>query len=176
MDEAYENSGPGHYHNEVATAPSSGPSLAERMREQSELIASQRSTVFPVPGYQSMLAVELRALSVEATGRIGDRHKKVQQESMRTLLSGCDIILAATEKFYEISTNGHKRELDEGISWQSLAVQVRGVSPELSPRACLLALLTDVNVLLLIQLWDEWMASEKQKIDEVMVEDFASTP
>lgn len=159
---------------EPSTTPG-GPSLRERMRAQAELMASQRSSVFPVPGYQSMLAVELRALSLDFTGRLADRHKKIQVETQKTLMTACDIILAATEKFYEVDFNGHMREL-EGYTWSRFAQEVKGVDPSISERAKLLALIGDVNVSLLIQLWDAWMSEEKQEIDRGVVEDFSSTP
>lgn len=162
---------------EPTLAPTnSGPSLADRMRYQADLMASQRSMIFPVPGYQSMLAVELRALSLEATGRIAERHKRIQVETQRTLMVGCDIILSATEKFYEIAEVGLQMRELEGYNWDRFAQEVKGADPNISSRAKLLTLLGDVNVTLLIRLWDEWMSSEKIEIDKEVVEDFASTP
>lgn len=162
---------------QITEAPEyAGPSLADRMRRRAETIATQRTVVLPVPGYQSMLGVTMRALSLEHTSRIATQNKKVRIEATRNLYIAADIVIAATEGFVEFKEDGTETELGHEFTWQSLAQEVRDIEPRSTARQSMFALLGDIGVASLASDYDEWLGAEKVEMEEEVVEDFASTP
>lgn len=155
-------------------APPASDGLAERMRRRAQELANQHSEVFPVPGYASMLAVELRALSLEATSRISQRHDRVRDPATQTLYIAADIILSATEGFFQVDRDGVQTPVDH--TWSTLAASVKQTAADASPRQALIALLGGIHVGMLAREWDAWMAAERDESDEELVRDFGRTP
>lgn len=152
-----------------------GLSLADRMRRRVETIATQRTVTIPVPGYQSMLGVKMRALTVERTGSIAKNNERVRIEVMRNLYTAADLILVATEGFVEYLEDGSERELPDHYTWQYLANEVKETG-NLTGRQALLSLLGDINVGILSAEWDQWLGAEKRDMDAEVSEDFGLTP
>lgn len=152
-----------------------GGSLKARMGRRGRELESQRSEVFEVPGYDEIIAVELRMLGYEESRKIGQRVARHTREvAMQELYAFCDQILAATEGFFEVDGD---RRVPIDATWTSLA---RDASPvklpeELTPRQALISLVGDRRVAYLFTAWEEWMRGERSDVDEEVVRDFGTT-
>lgn len=150
-------------------------SLAARMARRGEQLQNQRTEMFEVPGWEDILAVELRMLGYEESRKIGRRLSKVRDVAMQELYSFADQIIAATEGFFEV-VDGQRRPVDR--TWMQLAREgvARPLPEDLTPRQAIIALLGDRRVAYLFNSWEEWMQGERPEVDEEVMRDFGRTP
>lgn len=159
----------------VADEPVNGAgSLAARMKRRGRELESQRTEVFEIPGWEEILAVELRLLGYDESRRIGRRLDKLRNEDMQELYSYADQIVAATEGFYEVDGDRRTR-IDK--TWMDLARAAATVKlPEdLTPRQAIISLLGDRRVFYLFSDFEQWMRGERREVDEEVVRDFGTT-
>lgn len=161
---------------EVAEHPSG--SLAGRMAARRKELQEVRAEVFPFPGWESMLAVEMQVLGYEALSRIGERHKTVRLKWQRELYIGVDILIAATTGFYEVAPDGSRKRISD--SWIDLARTAFPDSPEdMTTRQAFFVLLPEKETLRIgdwLEEWKEWATVERQEVDEEVARDFGGTP
>lgn len=158
---------------EMDTEPTGG-SLAARMKRRGKELENQRTEVFEIPGWEEILAVELRMLGYEESRKIGRRLSKIRNESLQELYSYVDQIVAATEGFYEVDGD---RRTPVDKTWMDLA---RAGAPhklpeDLTPRMAVISLVGDRRVAYLFNDWEEWMRGERPEVDEEVVRDFRTT-
>jgi hypothetical protein len=150
-------------------------SLAARMKRRGQQLEDQRTEIFEIPGWEDILAVELRLLGYEESRRIGQRLvRSVRDETLRELYSYADQIIAATERFYEI--DGDRRTPVER-TWVQLARDgcPAKLPEDLTARQAMIALVKDRRVATLFVRFEEWMQGERPQIDEEVVRDFGMT-
>lgn len=149
-------------------------SLAARMKRRGKELESQRTEVFEVPGWEEILAVELRLLGYDESRRIGRRLDKLRNEDMQELYSYADQLVAATEGFYEV--DGDRRApIDK--TWMDLAraAAATKLPEDLTPRQAIISLLGDRRVFYLFTDFEQWMRGERREVDEEVVRDFGTT-
>lgn len=149
-------------------------SLAARMKRRGAELENQRTEIFPLPGWDEILAVELRVLGYEESRKIGRKLTRMRDETLQELYSFIDQIVAATEGFYEI--DGDRRTpIDK--TWMDLAraAAAHKLPEDLTPRRAVLSLLGDRRVAYLFSDWEEWMKGERQEVDEEVMRDFGTT-
>ena len=155
-------------------APPQEGSLAARMATRSEELEKQTSERFPIPGWEDILEVELRALGYRALRQALTRNERVRDEATRELYTVADQLLMATVGFWEVPQNGGQpRQMDE--TWESLAKRLPNCPDGATPRQALLFLVGDKRLHFLAQDWGEWAKTvDKQVHDEVQA-DFGLT-
>lgn len=149
-------------------------SLAARMRGRAQELERQVTETFDIPGWEDILAVELRLMPWATLRGIGQRNRKVKQAAIQELYTAADSIITATEQFYEVAGE-HKTPLEE--SWITLAKRTGRPLPEdLTQRQAVIALVGDTRVMVLYNEWSEWMQGERRDVDEEVMRDFRMTP
>lgn len=150
-------------------------SLSSRMERRSNELSSQRSDIFELPGWDDILAVELRLMGWESLRKIGIRNQKVKSVPLQELYTSIDQIVAGTERFYEIDeSSGERRPIRD--TWVTLARRTgKNLPQDLTPRQAVIALVGDTRVMTLYNAWQEWMKGERQEVDEEVMRDFETT-
>lgn len=150
-----------------------GDSLSARMRRRAHELETQITEVFPIPGWEDLIGVEMRSLSYQTQRHIEDRNVRVRETSTRELYTMADKLVTATEGLYELSGN-EKRALDD--TWQTLARRAFKSLPEtLTPRQALLKIVGDDRLAYLFSEWLEWGRSVRPGIDQDVTRDFETT-
>jgi hypothetical protein len=150
-------------------------SLQARMEAHAEHLRKDVTEQFPVPGWESMLMVELKRLGYKRIRALQKRNDRVRDAATRELYSMCDQIITATVGFHEVLENGETQELPDD-TWITLAQNVPGCPDEITPRQAILFLTgDDKRVHFLAAEWGEWSrAGEADETEEVRA-DFVST-
>lgn len=160
---------------EVAVPEPVGESLEARMARRRTALESATTERFAIPGYESVVEVELRMLDYRHTRRIGKRHERVRQEEVRELYIAADSIIDATVAFFEV----HGMEAEDeptNVSWVSLARSaVPSLDANTTPRQAILALLDGQRLAHLADDWSKWMRSERGDVDDEQAEVFRRT-
>jgi len=147
-------------------------SLAGRMASRSEELAKNTTEVFPLPGWEDILGVELRVLSYTTIRKIGQRNNKVRDEVTSELYNLTDQIAAATEGFVEIE--GEKQTpIDE--TWVSLANKLPDAPDSLTLRQAVLFVVGDKRIHFLAADWMEWARTSSHDVDKEVGSDFGTT-
>ena len=158
--------------------PSLSNSLRGRMRQRARQRAAESTRIFEVPGWEDMLAVELRVLSHDASTKILQRNAEVVKQSTRLLYNAADHILAATVAFYEVDEEtGEHKEIPQH-NWISLAREglEQNLPANLTPRQALIALIEDHRVVPFATQWEAWALSGSSTFAQEIPQDFGSTP
>ena len=149
-------------------------SLAERMAARSEQLSKQTTGRFPLPGWEDILEVELRALGYKALRRSLTANERIRDEATREIYAMADQVLTATVAFWEVPANGGEpRQLDD--TWQSLAGRLPDCPDGATPRQALLFLVGDKRIHFLIQEWGEWAKNADKQVEDEVQQDFAVT-
>lgn len=153
--------------------PSSG-ALSARMERRATQLDHQTSDWFPVPGWEDMLEVELRALGYRTIRKTISRNERIRAEDVRELYSLCDQILKATIGFREVLDDGTTSPLQD--TWQSLAIRAYGTAArDLEPRQALLKLVGEQRIHFLVEEWGRWAKAVRRDNDEEVERDFVAT-
>jgi hypothetical protein len=154
---------------------STGPSLQARMEAHAEELRRDVTEKFPIPGWETMLMVELKRLGYKRIRALQKRNERVREPSIRELYSMCDQIIAATVGFHEVLENGEEtREIEE--TWVSLAHNLPDCPDQITERQAVLFLTgDDKRIHFLAAEWGEWSrAGDSEEAEEVRA-DFVST-
>ncbi len=141
-------------------APSKPPmsSLKERMRRRAEEIAERTSDCFPVPLFDSILAVEMRVVPWAKTEQFIERNSSVP--SRVTLNTALDEIVEATAGFREITEEGEVGEpVSDAHDWHDIATKFAGKTlPDgAGPRVAVLSVCGDQGAMALSALYRRWL-------------------
>lgn len=159
------------------SVPASGDSLEARMARQRDVLEGARTERFPIPGYESVVEVELRMLGYRRSRKIGEKHERVRDTAVRDLYIAADSLLEATVAFYEVHGDEPDDTPTDGITWVKLARAAVSSLPEnATPRQAILALLGDERLPYLADDWAKWMRSERGEVDEEQAAGFTTTP
>jgi len=150
-------------------------SLESRMRARRDEVENLVSAKFPLPRYESIIAVELRYLGYERQRQMYEINKR-QTMTMRELYTACDQILAATLGFFELRGADDEDGTAVPYDWTSLAQGVLGSdADELTPRQAMIALISAEQVPTLYADWQAWMRGEQSDVDREVGRDFQAT-
>jgi hypothetical protein len=147
------------------------------MAQRAKQLEHQNTEVFPVPGWEDLIGVELRSLGVREHIAIEERNAKItRDDGVRIVHTIADKLLRATTGFHQRTDDGWQPL--EGDTWQSLARSAFGaaVPEDASPRVALLKLVGEQRIRYLISEWEEWAASVRSSVDEDVARDFEMTP
>jgi hypothetical protein len=152
-------------------------SLGSRMQQRAAEIEQATSERFPVPGWESILEVELALVSWERLRRVVTKYERLnRQPAMQELYTAADQILLATLNFYEVPEQGGPPKLREDHDWVSLARATGKPLPDdLTPRMAVIHLCSDVGTLALLRDWGEWMQTRRGEVDKEVQDYFART-
>lgn len=149
-------------------------SLASRMKSRARELEGQATETFSIPGWEDILAVELRLVSWSVLRGIGQRNARVKQVPLQELYTACDAILTATVQHFEVKDDGKHESIDD--TWMSLARRTGKALPEdLTPRQAMIALVGDTRIMVLFNEWQEWMQGERRAVGDEVVLDFGMT-
>jgi hypothetical protein len=151
--------------------PAHDGSLAARMERRRQAVEQQNTEKFPVPGWDDVVAVELRPLGWKLMRQLGERNKRIRDEATRELYTVADQLIRATVGFYEV-VGEEMRPTNH--TWQTLAAAGKGAEYD-TPRKALLALIQDSMVPELWQEWREWQKAIGREAEEEVSADFATT-
>lgn len=157
----------------VDDAPTPNGSLSSRMRQRAEYLESHQTEKFPIPGYEDVLEVELRALGYARVRRVITNNEKIRDPGVREIATIADQLVTATEGFFEV-LGEERRQIDD--DWLTLARRLPNCPDELTPRRAILHVVGDKRIHFLAQDWGEWAKSVKEDVDEELGRDFATTP
>jgi hypothetical protein len=148
-------------------------SLSARMRESRQALEEQTSERFPIPGYP-YLYVELSILPWETTTKIRKRLEKLQRSNpglFETYFMR-ESIIAGTVAFW---STDREALVPEGETWVSLAKRVNPrLGDDVSPRVAIGDLIP-TGIELLMNDWQTWQQTERGRVQDEVVEDFATT-
>jgi hypothetical protein len=151
-----------------------GPSLSARMDRRAEELQQQTSERFPIPGYEGIVEVELRAIGHKVESAVHHRLKRVRDTALRELYAMADTLIVATVGFHEIRPDGSSRPIDD--DWIRLAKRRADCPDTVTPRQALLFLATDKRLKYLFVDWQQWAAlTNEADVVEELVEDFVTT-
>jgi hypothetical protein len=166
---------------EMSLAPGS---LEARLRRRGAQLANQATERFAIPGYEDVLAVELRAMEYETQRQIIQQHEKIGRTNPGhfEVLVAADTIIRATEGFYAVPVDEDQEmeRLPEGTTWLSLARMVGRKLPEdCTVRQALFAMLgphaATMRVAALHREWTQWLSGARRQQEETVVRDFETT-
>jgi hypothetical protein len=147
-------------------------SLRSRRQHRSEELSKVTTEVFPLPGWEDLLEVELRVQGIRAATLASKHNERVRDEGTRSLYIMCDLLLRATVAFWQVTSNGSKPV--EG-SWVELAKNLEDCPPSPTPRQAMIFLLKEHRIPWLYANWETWMRTAKVEIDEEIARDFTPT-
>jgi hypothetical protein len=144
-----------------------------RMQEVRRQREQRTTEVFEVPGFESIIKVELRVLGYKKTTDVAIQHVRQRDDSLRALYTAADQLLAATVAFHKIQADG-SLEAAEGLSWLQLAQAYDpSINATVRPRTALIRLLDDgKGVNELHGAWYSWNTRGNEKVDGELEQDF----
>jgi hypothetical protein len=157
-------------------------SLSARMAARQEQLAKETTEKFDVPGWEGVLAVELRRVGYKRTKKIQSRNDRIRDEGDRDLANIADIIGWATVALYEVKGSDPQtgeavyEQLDD--TWIDLARRLED-APDMDGdtglrRAILFICGGDKRLHFLAQQFGEWEKSGGADTREEM-RDFSTT-
>jgi hypothetical protein len=160
---------------EFAEVQSSGESnsLANRMAKRKDQLERDTTEWFPIPGYEGLLEVEMRALGFTKIREVQKRNEKVRDEGLQELYNLADQIAQATEGFRAID-NGQVEALPTE-SWRTLARRLPDCPETPTTRQAILFLIGEKRIHFLVQDWSQWARTVRPDIEEEVVQDFGKT-
>lgn len=153
-------------------------SLRERMADRTEDVARKFTKIWPIPGWEDYVAVELRMLSYRETRLIYKRAEMETKDEVTAELYGiADQVITATEGFHLIDDRGGFDPI-EGASWMDVARSMPNANlPEdMTPRQALFALVGDRTLALWFSEFDGWQRRGGRDVGEQVMRDFGTTP
>lgn len=149
-------------------------SLSERMAARQDVLQKTTTEWFPIPGYEGVLEVELRALGYTTVRGIMKRNEKVREDATRELYTLADQMVMATEGFQEIVPGQPAKPL-EGEDWISLARRLPNAPDQMTPRQAVLFLVGERRIVYLVTDWTTWGRSVATDVEAEVVSDFDMT-
>lgn len=155
-----------------AAANGAGESLSSRMAQRQESLSRQQTEKFPIPGWEDMLAVELRTVSTKAKQAVASRSAKIRNQNERNLYAAIDVIITATVAFWRVTDDGYEPLEDD---WVGLAQRLPHPPDDLTPRRAFLFLLPDHRLDTFFYEYHQWSESVGGDIDQEVLRDFKKT-
>lgn len=152
-------------------AVSSG-SLSGRMAQRVQTLEKQQTEWFPIPGYEGILEVELRALGYKTIRAIQTRNEKIREPTARELANMADQLVTATQAVREVDGD-EMRPISDG--WIELAQRLPKCPEQITQRQAVIFLVTDKRIHFLVSDWGRWASTVRDDIDEEVVRDFDRT-
>lgn len=156
------------------TEPPQGQSLADRMAQRADSIQKQRAEWFPIPHWEDMLEVELRAIGFGASAKIVTRHERIRDKTVQKLYITADTLIAATLGFREVLPDGKRRELPND-SWASLAQRLPTCPDAPTARQAFLFLIPQDRILSLSSDYQLWADAQTEESEQEVAADFVVT-
>jgi hypothetical protein len=150
-------------------------SLSSRMAVRQQQLEEQTSEWFPIPGWEDMLEVELKALGYTQIRKAQKGNEKVRDEILQELYNIADQIKKATIGFREVPEDGGERKLLVGETWVTIARRAPGCPDGLTERQAVLWLVGEKRIHFLAKDWGEWARTVRPDVDKEVVADFAAT-
>lgn len=158
---------------QAATQNGAAGSLQERMRKRSEELRSDRTEVFGIPGYDDIVAVELRTLSTETSLRIQNKNEKTKDLPMKVMYNWADQILAATVVLHQV--NGEETKPWPDMTWIELArMSFENTQPDLTSRQALLLMMGNTLQTFMTE-WITWSQEITPELNKEVGLDFVKT-
>lgn len=148
-------------------------SLSARMAARAEYLQAHQTEIFPLPGWEDLIGVELRALGYEAIRQVQMRNERVRHEPTRELYNLADQVALATVGLHEVVAGGQYEPIDD--SWVALAQRLPDAPPDLTTRKAILFLVGDKRLPFLVGDWGEWARTVGVGVDEDVARDFEMT-
>lgn len=149
-----------------------GGALSERMAHRAKELEEQQTEWFPVPGWEDMIEVELKALGYRTIRASIERNKRIRDVGLRELYSLCDQIAKATVSFREVDGEKTKPVDDD---WVKLARRLPDAPDEIDTRKAILFLVGEKRLHFLIEEWGNWARSVRHDVDREVAADFEAT-
>ena len=153
-------------------------SLRARMQSRTEDAQRKYTKIWPIPGWEDRVAVELRMLSYRETRMIYKRLEKTEKDEITAELYGvADQIVMATEGFHIVTDTGTFEPIT-GASWIDVARSMPGANlPEdLTPRKAILAVVGDRTLALFFAEFEAWLRAGGREVGDEVMRDFGTTP
>lgn len=158
---------------EFEQVDASSGALSDRMAVRADQLEKNQTEWFPIPGYEDVLEVELRALGYKTIRATIRRNEKIRDPDVQEVVSMADQIAKATVGFREVLPGGKTRQIDD--DWVRLAKRLPNCPDDVDTRRAVLFLVTDKRIAFLVQDWAEWARSVRKDVDEEVAADFAVT-
>lgn len=151
-------------------------SLKSRMAARAEQLQGERTEIFPIPGYDDLVGVELRSLTYTVRNRITRRNERERNEALRDLYNFADQAIAATVGFYEpVDKDDDEWIPMPGESWVSMCRAAHPDFPEDgTPRQAFLRLVPQDRVDNFAMEYFEWV-NGSLPVESEVVRDFETT-
>lgn len=149
-------------------------SLADRMRSRREFLDRQHTIKLALPGYEGVLKVELKTVDWATLRKIAILHEDIEDRVTQELYQGADEVLRATVQFYEVQPDESEIPLP-GETYITLAHRIGRAEGSTTPRQAILALLRDMDLMLLCNAWRQWNAMIRDEVMEALKQDFGTT-
>jgi hypothetical protein len=158
---------------EIEREPQLSNSLGDRMKARASELEKQQAD-FPIPGYDDVLEVELRALGYQTIRRVQRKNEKIRDPTVQELYTLADQLLTATQGFREVFPDDREpQEIDD--TWVTLAKRLPNCPEDVTPRQAILKVIGDKRLAFLVQDWSEWARTVRSDVDEEVVADFGAT-
>jgi hypothetical protein len=148
-------------------------SLRARMQQRAEQLEKVTTEIFPLPGWDDLLEVELRVSGLRQATRVQKRNERVRDPGTQNLYNMCDLLLAATVGFWQVIGEDKRKPLE--ASWESLAKNLDGCPDAPTARQAMIFLLKEHRIPRLYAEWEQWMTSAAPEVDKELAEDFGTT-
>jgi hypothetical protein len=159
-------------------APSSAvfeSSLAARMAGRREELEQDTTRVFPLPAYDSILAIEFRMLGWQTQRNIARvLEKKVKDPALFELYVAAESLIRAFETLHEVLPSGETQPTGYSIIEVARASGLK-LGEDVTPRQALIALVGDTRVMTLYSDYMGWVGGQREDHDEDVMRDFAGT-
>lgn len=152
-------------------------SLRARMAEHTESVTRRHTKVWPVPGWEDRVAVELRMLTYRETRMIYKRLERERDEITSELYGVADQIILATEGFHLVDEHGETEPIN-GATWMDVARSIpdANLPEDLTPRQALLAVVPDTALNWFYVEYSRWQRAGGREVGEEVMRDFKMTP
>jgi hypothetical protein len=154
-------------------------SLSARMEKRADALQIDSSEKFEIPGYEGLLAVELRRLGYRTVKQIQKANARVKDEAMRDIYNIADQIARATIGLFQImgtDADGDTIYKELNDSWIDLAHRLPNSERIDTTRKAILFLTGgDQRIHFFANEWGAWQQSGKQDEDQEVRRDFTTT-
>jgi hypothetical protein len=159
--------------------PEPASSLKARMKARQAELQDRTTEIFPVPLFDAILAVELKAVEWEETEQALEKHLRRPQRMM--LLTAADEVVAATVAFYEIGEDDSLELIEDAEAWSDIATayldeDFTAMPPATLERVALISLISEQGVMALSGQYRQWLGGANVGISKAVRRDFKTTP
>jgi hypothetical protein len=144
-------------------------SLKARMEARAEALQQEQTEKFEIPGYEGLVAVELRRLPFRTIKRIQQTNMKVKDEATRDLYNIADQIARATVSFHEVKGDDFEEIELDWVGMAHLLPHSDGID---TPRKAILFLIPETRIHFFAGQFTTWAGAGQPEEDEEVRRDF----